>query len=93
MNTRSLSEQLSFLSMMISIPCTILSGLCLLPAVYAKALWATEPANNFTDIIRTAYPVGNGQLAGRVCIYSDSFRLLIRLQHYLLVTLDMRNSA
>ncbi|THW82682.1 glycoside hydrolase family 95 protein [Aureobasidium pullulans] len=45
------------------IPCTILSGLCLLPAVYAKALWATEPANNFTDIIRTAYPVGNGQLA------------------------------
>ena len=32
--------------------------------VDAKSLWSTQPAN-FTNIIQTAYPVGNGQLAGK----------------------------
>ncbi|KAG9585344.1 glycoside hydrolase family 95 protein, partial [Aureobasidium melanogenum] len=41
----------------------ILVGLCLIHSVHSKSLWSTEPANNFTDIIRTAYPVGNGRLA------------------------------
>ncbi|KAI5212835.1 glycoside hydrolase family 95 protein [Aureobasidium subglaciale EXF-2481] len=41
----------------------LVCGLCIVQGTYAKALWATEPANNFTDIIRTAYPVGNGRLA------------------------------
>lgn len=29
----------------------------------AKVLWSSQYAN-FTDLIRNAYPVGNGQLAG-----------------------------
>ena len=31
--------------------------------VHGKTLWSTLPAT-FVDIIRTAYPIGNGQLAG-----------------------------
>lgn len=33
-----------------------------LPFLEAKSLWSTTPAN-FSDIIRTAYTVGNGRLA------------------------------
>lgn len=29
----------------------------------AKSLWSTNPASNFSEIIKTAYPVGNGRLA------------------------------
>ncbi|KAI4717936.1 glycoside hydrolase family 95 protein [Aureobasidium sp. EXF-10727] len=47
----------------------LLSGLCLTQSAHAKSLWATEPANNFTDIIRTAYPIGNGRIAGIVQLY------------------------
>ena len=35
--------------------------LSLLPLVAAKSLWSTVPANS-SDIIRTAYPLGNGRL-------------------------------
>ncbi|KAI5204155.1 glycoside hydrolase family 95 protein [Aureobasidium subglaciale] len=49
--------------MISSVPGALVYGLCLVHGTYAKALWAREPANNFTDIIRTAYPIGNGQLA------------------------------
>lgn len=31
--------------------------------VQGKSLWSTQPAA-YQDIIRTAYPIGNGQLAG-----------------------------
>lgn len=31
------------------------------PVVQSKALWSTQPANS-SDIIRTAYPIGNGRL-------------------------------
>ncbi|KAI4729985.1 glycoside hydrolase family 95 protein [Aureobasidium sp. EXF-10728] len=50
----------------------LLSGLCLTQSSHAKSLWATEPANNFTDIIRTAYPIGNGRIAGIVQLYHIS---------------------
>jgi alpha-L-fucosidase 2 len=50
--------------MVLYISYTLLFGLRLVQCAYAKALWATEPADSFTDIIRTAYPVGNGRLAG-----------------------------
>ena len=29
----------------------------------ARSLWSSRPANNFSDIIRTAYTIGNGRLA------------------------------
>lgn len=38
-----------------------LSFLSLTPLAYAKSLWSTIPANS-SDIIRTAYPLGNGRL-------------------------------
>jgi alpha-L-fucosidase 2 len=50
--------------MVLRMPNILLAGLYLIQYAYAKAIWATEPANNFTDIIRTAYPIGNGRLAG-----------------------------
>jgi alpha-L-fucosidase 2 len=53
------------------IPSILLAGLYLIQYAYAKALWATEPANNFTDIIRTAYPIGNGRLAGTSHLYES----------------------
>jgi len=44
-------------------------------AVSAKSLWSSQPASNFSDIIRTAYPVGNGLLAGK----SNTLYITIRL--------------
>jgi alpha-L-fucosidase 2 len=38
-----------------------IAALAFLPSTHAKPLWATHPANS-TDIIRTAYPLGNGRL-------------------------------
>ena len=38
-----------------------LSILTLTPAIKAKLLWSTTPANS-SDVIRTAYPLGNGNL-------------------------------
>lgn len=35
--------------------------LSILPLIGAKSLWSTVPANS-SDIIRTAYPLGNGQI-------------------------------
>lgn len=35
------------------------------PTIYAKSLWSTQPANS-SDIIRTAYPLGNGRLGALV---------------------------
>lgn len=39
-------------------PTVLLFGAC-----SAKSLWSSSPANNFSDIIRTAYTIGNGRLA------------------------------
>jgi len=37
--------------------------LAALPLVSARVLWASVPAS-YSDIIRQAYPVGNGRLGG-----------------------------
>jgi alpha-L-fucosidase 2 len=39
----------------------ILPILTLTPVIEAKSLWSTTPANS-SDVIRTAYPLGNGKL-------------------------------
>jgi alpha-L-fucosidase 2 len=39
----------------------VLPVLTLTPAIEAKSLWSTIPANS-SDVIRTAYPLGNGKL-------------------------------
>lgn len=39
-----------------------LALLCALPA-HSKSLWSSSPAANASDIIRHAYPIGNGRLA------------------------------
>lgn len=31
-------------------------------ATEGRTLWSSKPASNWTDLIRTAYPVGNGKL-------------------------------
>lgn len=41
---------------------SILPPLLLLPACLARSLYSSKPANA-SDILRTAYPVGNGRLA------------------------------
>jgi len=41
----------------------LLLALPLVSPVLAKSLWSSSPASNFSDIIRTAYTIGNGRLA------------------------------
>ncbi|KAJ8108992.1 hypothetical protein OPT61_g7779 [Boeremia exigua] len=43
-----------------STPFWLLLSTCV-PLAYSKTLWSTRPANN-SDVIRTAYPLGNGRL-------------------------------
>jgi len=38
-------------------------ALSLISPSLAKSLWSTSPASNFSDIIKTAYPISNGRLA------------------------------
>jgi alpha-L-fucosidase 2 len=63
--------------MVLCVPNILLTGLYLIQYAYAKSLWAIEPANNFTDIIRTAYPIGNGRLASTSHLYESYATQLI----------------
>lgn len=42
---------------------SILFAICI-PVVQTKILWASTPVSNWSEIIREAYPVGNGRLGG-----------------------------
>lgn len=42
---------------------SLLLALSLVSHSLANSLWSTDPASNFSEIIKTAYPIGNGRLA------------------------------
>lgn len=82
------------------LPTLLLMLLLLSPGattVNAKALWASTPAT-FADVIRQAYPVGNGKLGGEsvfplslVSSPQSDFRLF-RATHVPLLSISLTNS-